>query len=111
MNKMIIRFLAVVVGLFIAAELISGVDIEGLYPAIIVAVFLGVMNIIVRPILVILTLPITILTLGIFIFVINATIFLFIGTIVKGFDVEGFIPALLGSIVVSTISWIVQKIT
>jgi len=110
MNKMIVRFLAVVLGLFVAAELVSGVSIEGLYAAIIVAVFLGLMNILVRPVLVVLTLPITIVTLGIFIFVINALIFLFIGTIVKGFEVEGFVPALLGSLIVSTISWFIQKI-
>jgi len=111
MSKFVVRFLAVVLGLFVAAHLIEGVTISGIYSAIIVAVFLGLMNVLVRPVLVILTLPITIATLGLFLFVINALIFLFIGTIVKGFDVEGFIPALFGTLIVSTISWFIQKIT
>jgi len=104
MTKIIIRFLAVVLGLFIAAHVVAGVSVSGLYAASIVAVFLGVMNLVVRPILVVLTLPITILTLGFFIFILNAGIFFFVGSVVKGFNVDGFVPALLGSIIVSVIS-------
>ncbi len=111
MSKLIIRFLAVVLGLFVVSEVVSGISISGLYAAIVVAVFLGIMNILVRPILVILTLPVTVLTLGFFIFIINASIFLFIGSIVKGFEVDNFIAAFLGSVIVSSISWFIQKIT
>jgi putative membrane protein len=110
MNKIVVRFLAVVLGLFIAEQVVSGISINGLYTAVVVAVCLGVLNLLVRPILLILTLPITILTFGLFVFVLNALLFLFIGSFVKGFEIDGFIPALLGSFVVSLISWIIQKI-
>lgn len=111
MGKLILRFLAIVLGLFVAAYFVPGVSVDGLYAAGIVAILLGVLNLTVRPILVFLTLPITIVTLGLFIFVINALIFMFVGTIVKGFDVQGFLPALFGSLVVSIVSSVVQKLT
>lgn len=111
MSNILLRFSSVVLGLFVAAYFIEGIMIDGLYPAIIVALILGVLNVIVRPILVVLTLPITILTLGLFIFIINGLLFLFVGTIVKGFEVNGFIPALLGSIVVSLVSALIHKLT
>ena len=68
------------------------------------ALFLGLVNAVVRPILVILTLPVTILTLGLFIFVINALLFWLVAEVVKGFDVTGFGAALLGSILYSVIT-------
>ena len=71
---------------------------------------LGILNILVKPILVILTLPITIVTLGLFIFVINAFIFLFVASLIEGFTVDGFIPALIGSILVSVISLITKHL-
>ena len=111
MEKIILRFASVVLGLFVAAYFIDGVSLDGLYPAIIVALILGFLNLIVRPMLVILTLPITIVTLGLFIFVINALLFFFVSTFVTGFTVNGFIPALLGSIVVSLVSATVHKLT
>lgn len=111
MIKIAIRFLSVLVGLYIAAELVPGVMVAGIPTIIVVGLVLGAVNIIVRPILVVLTLPITILTLGLFWFVLNAGIFWFIGTIVDGFSVSGFIPALLGSLIVSCASWIAHKIT
>ncbi len=110
MTKLFIKFLAVVLALFVAANIVPGITISGLYAAVIVAIILGVLNLIVKPILVVLTLPISILTMGLFIFVINASIFMFVGTIVKGFYIDGFFSALIGSIIVSFISWFVQKI-
>jgi putative membrane protein len=111
MEKILIRFIAVVLGLFLASHVVSGIVVTGLYPAIIVALVLGFLNLIVRPILVVLTLPITILTLGLFVFIINGLLFYFVGTIVKGFEVQGFVPALLGSIIVSVVSALIQKLT
>jgi putative membrane protein len=78
--------------------------------ALLVAVILGLLNAVVRPILVILTLPVTLLTLGLFIFVINALLFQFVASFVKGFDVAGFWPAFWGSIVYSLISWAVSAL-
>lgn len=84
--------------------LLPGVSIDNFYTALIVAVVLGLLHLLIRPILVILTLPITILTLGLFMFVINAFLFLVAAHFVNGFVVEGFIPALIGSVVVSILS-------
>lgn len=111
MSKIVVRFLAVILGLFIAEKLLDGVIIGGLGDAAIFALLLGVLNILVRPILVILTLPITILTLGIFIFILNALIFLFVDSFVSGIELGGFTSALFASLIVSTVSWFIQKIT
>jgi putative membrane protein len=96
--------------LVLATYIVPGIEVTGLYPAIMSAFFLGLCNALIRPLLVVLTLPITILTLGIFIFVINAGIFLFVASFVDGFRVDGFLPALFGSILVSIISGVVNMI-
>jgi putative membrane protein len=111
MGTLIIRFLTVVLALFVAAHLVSGINVDSLYTASIVAILLGLLNVLVRPILVLLTLPITILTLGLFVLVLNAALFWFVGSFVDGFDVDGFVPALLGTLIVSVLSWLVQKLT
>jgi len=111
MTKFLIRFLSVVLALLLAANLVNGIQVESLYTALIVAIVLGVLNILVRPVLVLLTLPVTVLTLGLFILVVNASLFWFVGTFVKGFTVEGFTPALIGSLIVSLISWFAHKLT
>lgn len=102
--KLITRIALTALALLVVSYLIPGVVIVGLYPAIISAGILGILNAIVRPILIILTLPITILSLGLFIFVINASLFYFTSSFIDGFSVTGFFPALLGSILVSIIS-------
>lgn len=104
--NLILRLLFNALGLILIAELIGGIAVEGLYPAIIAALVLGVLNAIVRPVLLILTLPITVLTLGLFAFVINAGLFLFAASFIQGFAVENFWYALLGSILMSVISTI-----
>lgn len=102
--KIITKVLLGALALLLAAELIYGIEIEGIYSAIIAAVILGILNAIVRPVLIILTLPINILTLGLFTFVINAALFAFAASFIEGFSVSGFIPALLGSLFVSIVS-------
>lgn len=92
-----------------AAYLIEGISIKSFYTALIVALFLGLINAIIRPILVVLTLPVTMLTLGLFIFVINGFLFWFLSTFIKGFEVDGLVPAIMGAIVVSVFSWIGNK--
>lgn len=108
--KIIARLLTAAFALLLVARFVPGIEVENLYIAIIAALILGILNILVRPVLVLLTLPITILTLGLFIFVINALLFLFVASFVDGFNVEGFIPALLGSVIVSVISAIGHKL-
>jgi putative membrane protein len=102
--KIISRILVTALALMITAYLIPGIEVTGLYPAVIAAVILGILNVIVKPILIILTLPITIVTLGLFMFVINASLFLFAASFIDGFVVDGFLVALLGSLIVSIIS-------
>lgn len=109
MITIITRILIGALALLIVERLIPGIEVENLYIALVVAFLLGLLNFFVRPVLVILTLPITILTLGLFIFIINALIFWFVASFVDGFTVTGFLPALLGSLIVSVISAIGNK--
>lgn len=96
--------------LFLVGSLISGIHLGGFGSAMIAALVLGLVNTLIRPILVILTLPVTLVTLGLFIFVINALLFLFVGNLLQGFVVNGFGAALLGSILYSVISWILSSV-
>lgn len=92
--------------LLAAAYLIPGIYVSSFYIALVVAFFLGVVNAVIRPILVILTLPINILTLGLFIFVINGFLFWFLSTFIEGFHVSGLFVAILGALTVSVFSYI-----
>mgnify|MGYP001602552756 FL=1 len=105
-SKLILNALAIL----LAAYLIPGITVESFYVALLAALILGILNIIVKPILVILTLPITILTLGLFMFVINRFLFWFLGTFLNGFHVDGFLTAILGALLVSFVSSIGGKI-
>lgn len=103
---LIIRLLWNALGLILIAEFIDGITVDGFYPAVVAALVLGLLNSIIKPILFILTLPITILTLGLFAFVINAGLFLFAASFIDGFSVDNFWYALLGSLLMSMISTI-----
>lgn len=85
--------------------LFDSIRVNGFYTALIVALVLGLINAVIRPVLVLLTLPLTIVTIGLFIFVINGLLFWFVASFVKGFVVAGFWPAVFGAIVYSLISW------
>lgn len=111
MRSLIIRFFATVFALSLADYLLEGILLDGVYAAIIAAIILGVLNLVVRPILVVLTLPVTIITLGLFLFVLNAMLFWFVGSFVEGFQVAGFGSALAGSLVVSVVGWIADKLS
>lgn len=89
---------------FITAYILPGVNVENYLVALLVAVVLGIVNTIVRPILVILTLPVTILTFGLFIFVINALMILIVSNLVPGFSVRSFGWALVFSLVLSLVA-------
>lgn len=84
----------------------SGIKVDGFYTALIVALVLGLINAVARPILIVLTLPLTIVTLGLFILVINGLLFWFVASFVDGFAVHGFWTALGGAVAYSVISWI-----
>lgn len=86
------------------------IQVAGFGTALLVAVVLGLINTLLRPLLVLLTLPVTLLTLGLFIFVINALLFQLAGSLIDGFQVGGFWSALIGSIAYSLISWLLSAI-
>jgi putative membrane protein len=89
-----------------AAYLINGITVESFWVALVVALFFGLMNAVVRPILIVLTLPVTVITLGLFVFVINGFLFWSLGTIIQGFKVDSLWVGIAGAIVVSVFSWI-----
>ena len=103
----IIRLLIGAAGLWLASVLLpKGIHYESLLALIIAAAILGVANAIVRPILIVLTLPISILTLGLFLFVVNGVVFWLVGQFSPGFHVHGLINAVLGAIITGLVSWI-----
>ncbi|BAO75079.1 phage holin family protein [Winogradskyella sp. PG-2] len=97
MNKLI-KLLLNAVAVFVLAEVLNGVYVDNYITSLIVAAVLSVLNILVKPILVILTLPVTILTLGLFLFVINALIILLADKLIDGFSVDGIWTAILFSV-------------
>ena len=90
--------------------LVPGITVASFYSALLAALVLGLVNALIRPILIILTLPVNILTLGLFTLVINALMFWLVSSMVKGFNVSGFWPAFWGALVISVISWIFSNI-
>jgi putative membrane protein len=103
--KILLLWLLNALALFAVAGLIEGVHIEGFGAAMLAVVILGLVNALIRPLLVLLTLPVTVLTLGLFIFVINGLLFWFVGSVLKSFVVTDFWSGLLGAILYSIFSW------
>lgn len=101
MRGFIIRVLIVAAGLWVASKLVSGVTINDGWSLVWAALLLGIINAIVRPVIVILTLPLTLLTLGLFLLVINAGMLSLTAWLLDGMSVSGFWPAIFGSIIVS----------
>lgn len=93
------------IALWLVAVLVPGVQVEDPLHAFIAAVVLGLVNALVKPLLIILTLPITVITLGLFLLVINALLFWGVGSLLPGFHVDGFWWAMLGALVYSLLTW------
>jgi putative membrane protein len=106
MRGIIVRTLIIAAGIGVAAWLIPGVRVDGLGTLILAALLMGLVNAFVRPLLVLLTLPITVLTFGLFLIVINAALFGLVASLLDGFTVTGATPALLGWLVVVFVSWV-----
>lgn len=109
MSVIIIRWLILTLAISLIPYLISGVRIDSFGSALGAAAVLAVLNALIRPILIILTLPLTIVTLGFFILVINALMFQLAGSIVPGIHISSFWSALFGSLIVSLVSWIINS--
>lgn len=109
MIKVIAKLLVIVLALLLVSNFVPGITVDDFYTALIVAVILGLINLIVRPVLFVLTLPITILTFGLFAFVLNALLFWFVAGFVDGFAVSGFVSAFIGAFIVSLASWVSNR--
>ena len=105
MRGFLLRVLIVGIGLWVAAAIVPGITITGARTLIIAALLLGIVNAFVRPVVIILTLPLTILTLGLFLLVINAAMLSLVAWMLDGMTVSGFWSAFFGAIVVSITGW------
>lgn len=106
--KIVVRWLLLAAALLLVAHLYSGVVVASFGAALIAALVLGLLNTLVRPLLVLLTLPVTLVTLGLFLFVINALMFWAAAWVLDGFNVTGFTAALIGSLVYSLCGMVID---
>lgn len=107
----VIRLIVNAIALIVVAYLVPGIHVSGFGGALVAALILGIVNAILRPILVILSLPLELLTLGLFTLVINALLFWLVGALHVGLDVAGFWPAFVGAIVMAIVSWLISLLT
>ncbi len=110
MFTLIIKALVTALALMLVARFIPGIAIDSFVTALVAALVLGALNLTVKPVLTILTLPITILTLGLFLFVLNAAMFGLAAWLLPGFTVAGFLPALVGSVLVAVVSTVAYRV-
>lgn len=108
MLKLIVRWMLLAAALLLVAYLYPGVTVRSFGSAMIAALVLGLLNTIVRPLLVLLTLPVTVLTVGLFLFVINALMFWSAASVLQGFHVAGFFAALVGSVIYSLCGMVID---
>ncbi len=108
---MLLSFLGTAVAVFLTVEFVPGIAVSGGWTTILlVALAWSVITLIIRPVLRILTLPITIITFGLFSFVLNAALFWAMTLVVPGFVVAGIVPAFLGAVILSIVNWFMQKV-
>lgn len=108
--RLLIRWLINAIALLGIAYYLPGVLVEGYYAAFITALVLGLVNAVIRPIILFFTLPLNLLTLGLFTLVINGFLFWFVSTVVDGFAVSGFMPAFWGALIMTLVSWVVSTL-
>src|SRR5512145_2474740 len=109
MLVIVTRWLVITAAILLCASILPGIRVASLTTAVIAAAILGIINTFLRPVLLILTLPLTILTLGVFAFVLNALMLLLVAYFVPGFEVDGFFSAFLGALIISVVSWIANR--
>lgn len=108
---LLIRWLIYTVAIMLLAYIVPGISVRNFYSAMIAALVLGLVNAVIRPLLILLTLPVNILTLGLFTLVINALMLWLVASVVKGFDVKNFVAAFLGALVLWAVSLITNAMT
>ena len=104
------RWVVVALAFYLISRFVPGIHVASGTTALVLAFFWGVVNVFLKPILILLTLPVTILTLGLFTIVINGFLFWLLSTFVKGFTVESFGAALIGAITLSLVSWLIDRV-
>ena len=109
MSGILIRWLTATGAIIVTSYLLNGIHVEGFLAAFLAAAMLGILNALFRPIALLITLPINIMTLGFFTFVINALMLKMASGLISGFDVHGFGSAILGSLMISAISWLLNS--
>jgi putative membrane protein len=109
MSGILIRWLTATGAIILTAYLLNGIHVEGFLAAFLAAAMLGILNALFRPIALLITLPINVLTLGLFTFVINALMLKMASGVISGFDVHGFGSAIVGSLMISAISWLLNS--
>jgi putative membrane protein len=109
MLKLIAKWLLSATALLFVAYVYTGVEVKSFPSAMLAALVIGLLNTVVRPVLVVLTLPVTMLTLGLFLFVINAILFWAAAGLLDGFQVRGFIGALVGSLIYTVIGVVIES--
>ena len=107
----LVHIIVVAIAVWVATQVVDGVSASGWVPLAIMALVLGLVNAIIRPILLLVTLPLTILTLGLFYFVVNGLAFTLAASLVPGFHVASLWSGILAAIVVSIVSWLISLIT
>lgn len=108
--RFLLRLVLNGLAIMVAAWFVPGVRLAGVVPAIVAGVILGFVNALVRPVLLLLTLPFTLLTLGLFIFIVNAVCFALTAALVPGFDLSGFFAAFFGALIVTMVSWLLNAL-
>jgi putative membrane protein len=106
----LLRVLVNAAAIYLVAHVVPGIEVSGVVAALGAGLVLGIVNAVVRPVLVILTLPVTLLTLGLFLFVLNGICLWLTSLVVKGFVVGGFWSAVLGALIISVVSWILTAV-
>ncbi len=110
MTGILIRWIILTVSIIAAAYTIEGIHMSSFFAAFFAAAVLGILNAVLRPILILLTLPINILSLGLFTFIINAFLLKMVSGVIPGFDIRGFWPAILGALIISIVSWLLNSL-
>lgn len=106
----VVRLIVSALALWLAAHFIDGFRVDGWVTLTLAALLLGVVNAVVKPILVFLTFPITLITLGLFLIVLNAAMLGLVAWLLPGFDIDGLVPAVLGWLIVTAVGWVASRI-
>jgi putative membrane protein len=108
MHGILVRWLLGTLSLLLTAYLVRGIEVAGFFPALMAAALLGILNAFIRPVFILITLPINILTLGLFTWIINSILLMMVSGVIGGFHVDGFWSALWGSLILALINWLVN---